>query len=90
MSTDALEHCKAKVIKNTHTITKSAEELCASSEADVVMIANSDAFHVPHTLLGLKHNKIVFVEKPLALSLKDTILSSRPRKSLREWLWLGT
>lgn len=35
------------------------------------MIANSDAFHVPHALLGLKHNKIVFIEKPMALSLAD-------------------
>jgi hypothetical protein len=35
------------------------------------MIANSDAFHVPHALLGLKHDKIVFIEKPMALSLKD-------------------
>jgi hypothetical protein len=38
---------------------------------DIVMIANSDAFHVPHALLGLKHDKIVFIEKPMALSLKD-------------------
>ena len=68
---DALEHCKNKIIKDVPAITKSAEELCASREVDVVMIANSDAFHVPHTLLGLKHNKVVFVEKPLALSLKD-------------------
>lgn len=35
------------------------------------MIANSDAFHVPHALLGLKHGKIVFIEKPMALSLRD-------------------
>jgi hypothetical protein len=35
------------------------------------MIANSDAFHVPHALLGLKHNKTVFIEKPMALSLKE-------------------
>lgn len=35
------------------------------------MIANSDAFHVPHTLMGLKYNKVIFIEKPMALSLKD-------------------
>lgn len=35
------------------------------------MVANSDAFHAPHALLALKHNKHVFVEKPMAMSLKD-------------------
>lgn len=35
------------------------------------MIANNDAYHMPHTLLGLKYNKLVFVEKPMALSLAD-------------------
>jgi hypothetical protein len=47
------------------------EELCASEEVDVVMIANSDAFHTPHILLGLRYNKVVLVEKPMALCLRD-------------------
>lgn len=48
--------------------------LCASPEVEVVLIADSDAFHVPHTLLGLKYNKTVFVEKPMALCLRDANL----------------
>lgn len=71
VSDNALEHCAKKVIGGTPKTTRQAEELCASPEVDIVMIANSDAFHVPHALLGLKHDKVVFIEKPMALSLQD-------------------
>ncbi|CAG8037277.1 unnamed protein product [Penicillium salamii] len=71
VSDNALSHCAKKVIGATPQTTRDAEDLCSSSEVDIVMIANSDAFHVPHALLGLKHNKIVFIEKPMALSLAD-------------------
>ncbi|KAJ5770032.1 uncharacterized protein N7511_002083 [Penicillium nucicola] len=71
VSGNALQHCKNKVIGGVPQTTCNAEELCASPNVDIVMIANSDAFHVPHTILGLTHNKIVFIEKPMALSLKD-------------------
>ncbi|KAL2832502.1 hypothetical protein BDW59DRAFT_139349 [Aspergillus cavernicola] len=70
VSDNALAHCKKKVIGPPQT-TRNAEDLCASPDVDIVMIANSDAFHVPHALLGLKYNKVVFIEKPMALSLKD-------------------
>lgn len=71
VSNNALQHCKGKVIGTTPETTRNAEQLCASPDVDIVMIANSDAFHVPHTLMGLKYNKAVFIEKPMALSLKD-------------------
>ncbi|KAL1859996.1 hypothetical protein Plec18170_001945 [Paecilomyces lecythidis] len=71
VSDGALAHCQAKVIAPVPRTTRKAEELCSSADVDVVMIANSDAFHVPHTLLGLKFDKFVFVEKPMALSRKD-------------------
>ncbi|KAJ6051233.1 hypothetical protein N7499_010596 [Penicillium canescens] len=71
VSENALQHCRNKVIGGLPKTTCKAEELCASTDVDIVMIANSDAFHVPHALLGLKHDKIVFIEKPMALSLKD-------------------
>lgn len=71
VSDDALEHCKGRVIGPAPKTTRNAEELCASPDVEIVLIANSDAFHVPHTLLGLKHDKVVFIEKPMALSLKD-------------------
>lgn len=38
---------------------------------DVVFVASSDPYHVEHILTGLKYGKFVFVEKPMALSLKD-------------------
>ncbi|KAJ5367665.1 hypothetical protein N7541_001606 [Penicillium brevicompactum] len=71
VSDNALSHCAKKVIGATPQTTRQAEDLCSSPEVDIVMIANSDAFHVPHALLGLKHNKTVFIEKPMALSLAD-------------------
>jgi hypothetical protein len=71
ISANALAHCAKKIIGPEPKTTRDAEDLCASLEVDVVLIANSDPFHVPHTLLGLKHNKMVFVEKPMALSLQD-------------------
>ncbi|KAJ5915450.1 hypothetical protein N7466_011383 [Penicillium verhagenii] len=71
VSDDALNHCKGKVMGATPKTTRNAEDVCASPDVDVVMIANSDAFHVPHTLLALRYNKVVFIEKPMALSLKD-------------------
>ncbi|CAI7620917.1 unnamed protein product [Penicillium glandicola] len=71
VSDKALEHCSKKVIGGAPKTTREAEELCASTDVDIVMIANSDAFHVPHAVLGLKHGKVVFIEKPMALSLQD-------------------
>ena len=72
VSVGALNHCKTKVIGPAPKTTRDAEDLCASPDVDVVMIANSDAYHMPHTLLGLKYDKFVFVEKPMALSLRDS------------------
>ncbi|KGO74805.1 Oxidoreductase, N-terminal [Penicillium italicum] len=71
VSDNALAHCAKKVIGGTPKTTRKAEDLCASPDVDIVMIANSDAFHVPHAVLGLKHDKVVFIEKPMALSLQD-------------------
>lgn len=71
VSDNALSHCAKKVIGGTPKTTRKAEDLCASPDVDIVMIANSDAFHVPHAVLGLKHDKVVFIEKPMALSLQD-------------------
>lgn len=72
VSNGALVHCQEKVPgRIPPKITRSAEELCASPDVDLVLIASSDAFHTPHALVALMHNKHVFVEKPMALSLKD-------------------
>jgi predicted dehydrogenase len=71
VSNDALKHCQSKIAGTLPKCTRSAEELCCSSDVELVLIANSDTFHTPHALLALKNNKIVFVEKPLALTLED-------------------
>ncbi|KFZ02171.1 hypothetical protein V500_00409 [Pseudogymnoascus sp. VKM F-4518 (FW-2643)] len=71
VSNGALKLCRNKVIGPAPKTTRDANELCSSSDVDLVMVANSDAFHVPHIKLGLRNNKIVFVEKPMALTLKE-------------------
>lgn len=45
--------------------------LCSSQDVDLVFVANSDEYHCDHTVLALKHNKHVFVEKPMALCKRD-------------------
>jgi predicted dehydrogenase len=72
ISQQALLHCKTKVSGSLQPkTTTNAEELCASSEVDVVLIANADAYHVPHALLALKNNKYCLLEKPAALCFRD-------------------
>ena len=56
---------------STPKLTTSAEELCASSLVDAVMICSVNAYHPFHTILALKHDKHVFVEKPVALCYRD-------------------
>ncbi|KAJ5096206.1 Oxidoreductase [Penicillium alfredii] len=89
VSQDALNHCQTKVIGPTPKTTRNAEELCASTDVDVVMIANTDAFHVPHALLGLKYNKFVFIEKPMALTLKDADLVIEAEKQSKGKVMVG-
>ena len=45
----------------------SVEELCASTDVDVVFITSPDAMHRDDTLLALRHGKAVLCEKPLAM-----------------------
>ncbi len=70
VSEDALSHCAAK-IPSRPKMTKNAEQLCASDEVDVVLIANADPFHVPHAILALKNDKCCLLEKPAALNYRD-------------------
>ncbi|KAH8172449.1 oxidoreductase family, NAD-binding rossmann fold domain-containing protein [Sarocladium implicatum] len=73
VSQQALEFCRSRVPIGAHNdghvqITTDAEELCASSEVDVVLVASANAYHVPHGKLALKHNKHCLIEKPVALN----------------------
>lgn len=74
VSEASLQHCKHKVIGGIPRTTRDPNELCASPEVDVVMVANSDEYHAVHTVLGLKHDKFVFVEKPMAGTRRDAEL----------------
>ncbi|KAF2457697.1 hypothetical protein BDY21DRAFT_385463 [Lineolata rhizophorae] len=71
VSGQALTRCAAKVAPAPPKTTIDAEELCASDHVDVVLIANANAYHVPHAILALKHGKHCFVEKPVALCYRD-------------------
>lgn len=68
VSPSALAHCKSKIPTPDIRTTQDAGELCAAPSVDVVMVINSDEYHVAHALLALKHDKHVLIEKPLALT----------------------
>jgi predicted dehydrogenase len=46
-------------------------EMLADPELDAVIVATSDAFHVPASIAALRAGKHVLCEKPLALSVED-------------------
>lgn len=71
VSQNALDHCKQKVVGHVPRITLNAEELCASSDVDAVLIASSDEYHAEHAIVALNYNKCVLVEKPMALNRQD-------------------
>lgn len=71
VSKQALKHCRSKVAGSTVSVTADPKDLCASPDVDVVFVINSDEYHADHAILALEHNKFVFVEKPLALNVRD-------------------
>lgn len=71
VSETILTHCQSKVSGSTPQITLNAEELCSSPLVDVVFVINSDEYHAVHGALALKHDKDVFIEKPMALNDRD-------------------
>ena len=72
ISQEALSHCKTRVFGGSAPkTTTDPTELCSSEEVDVVFVINSDEYHADHAILALQNDKHVFVEKPLALNLRD-------------------
>lgn len=71
VSPNALAHCASMVRECVPKTTRDPEELCASPNVDVVLICNSDEYHVAHGVLALKYNKWCLIEKPLAVSFRD-------------------
>lgn len=50
----------------------SAEKLCQDPDIDAVYIASPNRFHAEHTITAARHGKHIMVEKPMAISLKET------------------
>ena len=71
VSPGALDHCSRLVRGGNARTTQDAEAVCSSSDVDLVFVVNSDEYHCDHAVLALKHNKHVFVEKPMALCKRD-------------------
>lgn len=47
------------------------EELCSSSEVDVVFITSPDSMHKEDAMLAIRHGKAVLCEKPLAMNATE-------------------
>lgn len=72
ISKEAITHCSTRVFGGSSPkLTTQPTELCASPDVDVVFVVNSDEYHADHAILALHNGKHVFVEKPLALNLRD-------------------
>lgn len=65
---DALRRAHAAVLD---TGRESIEQLCQSPNVDAVYVATPHELHAQHTLIALKNQKHVIVEKPMALTLKE-------------------
>jgi phthalate 4,5-cis-dihydrodiol dehydrogenase len=50
----------------------SVEKLCENPDIDAVYIASPNRFHAEHTITAARHGKHVLVEKPMAITLKET------------------
>ena len=74
VSAESLKHSAQKIINHVPRTTQDPAELCASPDVELVFIASSDEYHAAHVIEGLKHDKHVFVEKPMALCMRDADL----------------
>ncbi|KAK5126148.1 hypothetical protein LTR85_011504 [Meristemomyces frigidus] len=82
VSQQALTHCQSKVVGSPPKLTKSAAEVCSSPDVDVVFIINSTEYHAPHAVLALQHDKVAFIEKPMAMNERDAqLILDAERKS---------
>lgn len=72
VSEQATKHSRSKVAGTpTPRITKSVRDVCSAPDVDIVLVASNQAFHASDAVLALEANKYVFIEKPIALTLRD-------------------
>lgn len=90
ISRQSLHHCAQKVLGGAPRVTSSAEELCASSEVDVVLIASADAYHIDHGILAMQNDKYCLIEKPAALCFRDTDRLIEAEKTSKGKVFVGT
>ncbi len=69
------------------SFTKNADDMLRNPQVDVISIATYDNYHYEQIVKALKHNKHVFVEKPLCLYEKEAsgirrLLKSKPHLKL--------
>jgi len=50
----------------------SVDDLCKDPNVDAVYIASPNRFHAEHTITAARNGKHVLIEKPMAISLKET------------------
>lgn len=90
VSRQSLDFCAKRVLGGTPNTTSIAEELCSSSDVDVVFVANADAYHVEHGILALKNNKYCLVEKPASRCYRDIDALIEAEKGSRGKVFVGT
>jgi phthalate 4,5-cis-dihydrodiol dehydrogenase len=64
----ALDRFQQEVKGKTY---RTLEEICQSSDVDIIYIATPHELHAKHTLMALACGKHVIVEKPMALTIED-------------------
>lgn len=89
VSENALSHCKNKVIGGVPKATTDPQLLASSPDVDVVFVLSSTESHTSHVLLGLNHNKYVFVEKPMCLTYRDADLIIDAEKRSQGRVFVG-
>jgi predicted dehydrogenase len=65
------EHADAAAREFDAAVAGSLEELCASADVDVVVVASPNWAHREAAVLAAQHGKHIFCEKPMALSFAD-------------------
>jgi predicted dehydrogenase len=90
VSEQALENCIARSTSKNIKTTTDPEQLVASNEVDIVLVANATPYHSPHAVLALKHDKHVLIEKPASLTYRDLDAVIEAEKSSKGKVLVGT
>jgi len=73
----------------TADIHESAGDLVARKDIDAVIVTSPDYLHAEHAVAVLKHNKHVFVDKPLATTVEDCMRIIEAWRASKKLLYMG-